>query len=86
MLVDALNIVRARSRVSQGRSYMDLVFLDRPICINQSDDAEKSRQVRMMHDIYDCAKETLIILAKRMKILSQLLLSVELLPHSKANV
>jgi hypothetical protein len=64
MLVDALNIVRQEAGChKEDRIWTRFFWIDQ-ICINQSDDAEKSRQVRMMHDIYDCAKETLIILAK----------------------
>jgi hypothetical protein len=64
MLVDALNIVRQGAGCNEKDRIWTRFFWIDQICINQSDDAEKSRQVRMMHDIYYCAKETLIYLGE----------------------
>ncbi|KAF2848133.1 hypothetical protein T440DRAFT_509707 [Plenodomus tracheiphilus IPT5] len=64
MLVDVLQVVRQEEGSHDEYHVWTRFFWIDQICINQSDDAEKSAQVRMMHDIYYCAKETLIYLGE----------------------
>jgi hypothetical protein len=67
MLVDILQVVRQGAGCNEKDHVWTRFFWIDQICIDQSDDAEKSAQVRMMHDIYYCAKETLIYLGEEDK-------------------
>ena len=73
------NVKGILQRLRPEATEKEIYLWNDQLCINQSDDYERWRQIQKMRQIYNCAKVTIVVLAGSGKVFDPVLLQLNLL-------